>query len=362
MSAMAALSRRSLNRTLLERQFLSMRTGRPALEVVRHLVALQGQEPNAPYIGLWTRIEGFRHEELTTLLSDRVVVRGTVIRGTQHLLAGDDYRWMRPLVQRVLDRGPRQGEFGRETAGLDYAVLADAARQVIAGRTLTRAELGRLLAARFPGRAPGALAWSAQFLLPLVHPPPNGTWGNHGATPFALADEWLAKPIETSPSVAHLVTRYLAAFGPAGVTDITRWSGLTRLREVVEGMGPRLRVLRSESGAELFDLPDGPLADGDVPMPVRFLPSYDNLILGHADRSRVIGDDDRTRVVNGSAMLPTFLVDGFVRGTWSVRGGMMRISPFRALSKADRRSVLDEAGHLFDFVAAGSAVRDIAVV
>ncbi|MEC4017329.1 winged helix DNA-binding domain-containing protein [Streptomyces sp. H27-D2] len=350
---MPALSVRTLNRTLLERQWLVSRSSRTALDAVEHLVAVQGQDPDAPYVGLWTRLADFRHDDLAALLHDRSVVRGAVVRTTQHLLAADDFRWLRPLVQPMLDRSPRQG-FGKEIAGLDLAELATVAREEMAGRTLTRPELGRLLAKRFPGRHASALAGSAHFLLALLHPPPSGLWGNRGSVPCVLAEDWLGGPLEAAPRVETMIKRYLVAFGPAGVMDIQAWSGLTRLREVVEGLRGQLRVYRDEAGKELYDLPDARLADPGLAVPARFLPAFDNLVLGHADRTRVISDGDRKAVAPGQAMVrPTFLVDGFVRGTWAVDGDRLRVSPFRPLSAADTAAVLAEAESLRDFVAAG---------
>ncbi|MGW1196767.1 winged helix DNA-binding domain-containing protein [Streptomyces sp. NPDC002536] len=348
---MSVLSTRTLNRTLLQRQWLVSRSARPALELVEHLVAVQGQEPDAPYIGLWARLEDFRHDELTTLLHDRSVVRGAVVRTTQHLLTADDFLWLRPLVQHVLDRSPRQG-FGKEIAGLELADLARAAREEMAGRTLTRPQLGRLLADRYPGRKGSALAGSAHFLISLLHPPPSGVWGSRGGSvPCVLAEEWIGRPLVGSPSIETMVLRYLAAFGPAGVMDIQAWSGLTRLREVVEGMRSRLRVYRDEAGKELYDLPDAPLADVDLPVPVRFLPAFDNILLGHADRQRVIDDAYRKLVAPGMAVVrPTFLVDGFVRGMWETDGGRLLITPFQPLPERERAAVLAEAELLHGFV------------
>jgi hypothetical protein len=154
-----------------------------------------------------------------------------------------------------------------------------------------------------------------------------------------------------SPRIETMIGCYLAAFGPASVMDIQAWSGHTRLRGTVDGMRPRLRVFRDERGRELFDLPDAPLADPDLPAPVRFLPAFENLLLGHADRSRVIADEDRKRVMPGGAIVrPTFLVDGFVRGTWSLEGTTLLVCPFRPLSEEDTAEALDESNRLLGFV------------
>ncbi|GII87335.1 hypothetical protein Ssi03_53250 [Sphaerisporangium siamense] len=353
MSESSVISLRVLNRTLLERQHLLRRTTGTALDVVRHLGPVQGQEHNAPYIGLWTRIAGFRHDDLAALLHDRSVVRGTLIRMTQHLAAAEDHLRLRPLIQPALHRMAFQGT-GAEVAALDPAKIAEVAAELLGDRTVTRPELGRLLAERFPGYGTAALSRAAQCLVAQIHPPPSGLWGGwagRGAVPCALAERWIGRPLE-EPRPEELVLRYLTAFGPATVKDVQLWSGVTRLREVVERLRPGLRVLRDERGRELFDLPDAVLADPGVPASPRFLPAYDNVLIGHADRTRIVADEHRPAVMPGRALvLPTFLLDGFVRGTWAVDGRTLRISPFAPLRDAEAAELLAEAGRLLDFVA-----------
>ncbi|MFF8828520.1 winged helix DNA-binding domain-containing protein [Streptomyces sp. NPDC015131] len=353
---MSVISQRTLNRTLLQRQFLTERTTRAPLDVTGHLVALQAQEPDAPYIGLWTRITDFRHDGLTSLLHDRSLVRAKLLRNTQHLVTADDFRWLWPLLEPVLGR-TRQGAFGRAAAGIPEEELRSAGRELLAGEPLTRPRLGRLLAERFPGRDATALAYVVQSLVAHIHPPPSGTWGQRGATPLTLAETWLGRPLDTGARLDTLVPRYLAAFGPASVADLQAWSGLTRLREPVEALRSRLRVLRGPDGRELLDLPDAPLADPDLPAPVRFLPAYDNLLLGHADRTRVIGDEDRARVVTGSEVRPVFLVDGVVHGVWALKEHTLQIEPYRPLTGAQAAEVEQEAWRVLDFVRAAPAKR-----
>jgi len=353
------LTRRALNRTTLSRQALLERAATPALDMVGQLVAVQAQEPDAPYLGLWTRLEAFAHDELARLLEDRRVVRSTVLRGTQHLVRGDDYLWLRPLVQPVLERVWR-GTLGRRTDGVDPAELATAARGLLAGRTLTRSQLRGLLAERWPDRDRQALAWAAQALVPVVHPPPAGTWGRRGAVPLALAEEWLGRPL-AAPAPEELLRRYLAAFGPASVADVQAWSGLTRLGEVADRLGGRLRSFRDQAGRELLDLADAPLVDPGVPAPVRFLPEFDNLLLGHADRSRVLGDEHRDLVVRGLAAV---LVDGFARAVWSIArepgtATLVVEALDGRLPAADRAAVTEEGARLLAFAAADATRHDI---
>ncbi|RKS76568.1 winged helix DNA-binding protein [Actinomadura pelletieri DSM 43383] len=313
---MRVLDRRTLNRAALERQLLLKRSDMSVRGAIERLVAMQAQENNVPYYGLWTRLTGFRKQQLTDLMTDRSAVRGTMLRGTQHLALADDYLWLRPLVHHCLLRA-RQAGFGRVTKDWDLDELATEARKLLDGRVLTRPQLARELAELWPDRDLMALGWSAQALLSVVHPPPSGTWNVMGATPFALAEEWIGRPLhEVGP--ARLIRRYLAAFGPASVKDFQMWSGLRRTDSAFTELRPELRVHRDENGVELFDLPDARLPD-DGPAPVRFLPGFDNLVLAYADRTRLMTDEHRRIVCVGSEIKPTLLVDGRVHGLWTLK-------------------------------------------
>ena len=348
---MDVLSQRELGRATSARQFLLSRVPLPALSVVEHLVGMQGQDPELPYFGLWSRVEGFALGDLTRLLEERLVVRGTLFRGTQHLLAASDYLWVRPLLQPMLDVWQR-GAFGRYTAGIAPAELAAYAAELLGAGVLTRPELGRALARRWPQCDPQWLARSVQGLLPIVHPTPDGTWGRRGATPFALAVPWLGRPLEARPAPA-LVRRYLAAFGPASVKDMQAWSGLTRLAEVFEPLRSQLRVFRDESGTELFDLPEAPRPGPDVPAPVRFLPGFDNILFGHADRSRIVATERRPHLVVDAALT----VDGVVRGLWKIKAGVLEVRLFAPLTAAERDEVSAEGAALSRLAGVDPAVR-----
>jgi hypothetical protein len=244
--------------------------------------------------------------------------------------------------------------FARQTAGLDLADIAGAAREILAGQALTRPALAKRLGERFPGRDAMALAWTAQHQLSLVHPPPSGTWRRRGHVTCALAEDWLGQPLEDRPSVRTLLWRYLAACWPATVTDLQIWSGLRKLRDEVEALRPELTVYHDEQGRELFDRPDLSLADGDEPAPVRFVPEFDNLVLSHEDRTRIVSDEDRALVCPGLSMVrPTFLVDGFVAGTWAARRDGVHVTPFRPLAAADADAVRSEAERLLAFLDLG---------
>jgi hypothetical protein len=356
------LDRRALNRATLERQLLLEPSDMTAHDAVERSIGLNAQDPNPPYLGLWARLRGFRRDELTGLIADRKVVRSSVLRGTQHLVTADNFLWLRPLVRPALDRA-RRGVFGRRTAGIDVADLATAGRSLLAGRTLSRAQLGKLLAERWPGSDPEALAWSVQALVPIVHPPPSGTWDRHGATPFTLAEEWIGRPMVVDPSPDVMIRRYLAAFGPAGVMDIPAWSGLTRLREVVESLRPTLRSFRDESGRELFDVPDAPLPDPDAVAPARFLPEFDNVLLAHADRTRLMTDEVPRQVCVGAAVAATFLLGGFVAGTWAIElkedSPVLAVRPFKRLRDEDLGALAEEGVRLLRFARGDIDAHDV---
>jgi len=276
------------------------------------------------------------------------VVRSSLLRGTQHIVTAADYAWLRPVLARTLSR-VRQAGFGRVTAGVDLAELAAEGERLLAGRTLTRTQLREELAGRWPSAPPDALAWSVQLLVPVVHPPPNGTWRRGGATPFTLATEWLGRPLET-PDAARLVRRYLAGFGPATVRDMQAWSGVTGLAEVVAAM-PDLVPLDGDH----YDLPEMTYPDPDTPAPVRLLPEFDNLMVAYADRTRVLPAAHHKRICFGGFVEPAVLVDGTVRGRWKLRFTRERatvtVEPFERLSTMDHEAVAAEANGLLAFAA-----------
>jgi hypothetical protein len=347
------LTRRALNRATLARQHLLDRTTGPADRLIRHLGGLQAQAPLAPYVGLWTRLTGFRPDELVALLTDRRAVRASAMRGTVHLLAADDFLAFRPLVQIVLERGWRSQAFGKHLAGVDLEPLLARARELVEARPRTRAELGGLLHERWPDLDRDSLSYTVSYLEPLVQVPPRGLWGATGPAALTTSRSWLGRPLDPAPRIDDLVRRYLGAFGPATVMDVQAWSGLTRLREVLDRLRPGLLVLRGEDGAELFDLPDAPRPDEGTPAPPRFLPEYDNLLLSHADRSRVNPTNRRVPLPPGhGATSGTLLTDGEWTATWKLTKATVTITPFAPL---DEPEVAAEAESLLAFLLPGTA-------
>ena len=347
------LDRRALNRALLERQMLLRRAPVRIGDAVERLLGLQAQAPMPPYYGLWSRLAGFDPHELGRMLTDREVVRLTLMRGTVHLVTVRDALLLRPLVQGVIERG-FDGAFKRRMGGADVAQLAAAVRELLAdGTPLTARELARRLVERGIGDDVEAIGNATRVHVPLVQVPPRGVWGAGGQVRYATIEAWTGRELEAEPPVEEVVLRYLRAFGPASVMDVQSWSGLTRLRGVLERLRPSLCTFRAEDGRELFDLPDAPRPDPEVPAPPRFLGEFDNVLLGHADRRRVIPDGASW----GAMLAPgrsvgNLLVDGMLRATWwlerdGTRRATLVIRPFGALSSAERDEVAGEAVRAF---------------
>jgi hypothetical protein len=358
------LGRRALNRALLERQMLLGRRRLSAFEAVEQLAGMQAQEPDAPYVGLWTRLEDFDPGELACLLSDRRVVRGPLMRSTIHLVSGRDCLKLRPVIQPVLDRAFSSSPFRRKLEGLDFDELLTAGRATLEECPRTRAELGALLAERWPDRDALSLAYAITFLTSLVQVPPRGIWGESGQATWTTTGTWLGSPLDPNPAPEEIFVRYLEAFGPATVADARAWSGLGGLREVFERLRPRLITFRDEHGRELFDLPGAPLPDPDTPAPPRFLPAFDNALLSHHDRTRIISDDHR-KILFGDRSMRGVLLDGFACATWKTeqRGRKLTlvVEPFEPLTEKDRDVLSQEGERLLGFLAGSQGVDEFEI-
>jgi hypothetical protein len=361
------LGERALNRALLARQFLLCRQKRSASETIEHLVGLQAQVPGNPYLALWSRLEAFQPEELSQLIADRHAVRTSLMRATIHLVTARDCLALRPVMQSVLERAFASSAFARNIAGVDLDALLAAGRSLLEERPRTRAELRPLLAERWPGYDADSLASAIGFLLPLVHVPPRGLWGKSGQAALTTIEAWLGRPLDPEPTPDEAILRYLAAFGPATVADIRLWSRLTGLRAVIERLRPRLISFRDERGREIFDLPDAPRPDPGTPAPPRFLPEYDNILLSHDDRSRIIRDNRGLPMPAGrGGELGNLLVDGFLGGMWRIARGRenatLVIEAGGSWTEADRAAVTDEGARLLAFLAANSRDHEVRVV
>jgi hypothetical protein len=355
------LSTRALNRALLERQLLLERRALPVGAAVEHLVGLQAQSPMTSYFGLWSRLAAFEPGELAGLMENRGAVRISLMRSTIHLVTARDCLALRPVLQEVQDRNLYVGSpYGRRLDGIDIDELVGTGRALLDESPLTPGELGRALHERWPAHDAEALAYGVRNLAALVQVPPRGVWGKTGQTRLAPAESWLGAPLGTDTNPDAMILRYLAAFGPATAADVATWSGLTGVAGHMDRLRPELRTFSDERGRELFDVADGPLPDPDTPAPPRFLPEYDNSFLAHADRSRITPE----RRLEGLVGTRPLLVDGFVRGTWSIekrgRGAVALVVYLGArTSKRERAAIAREGARLIEFAEPRAKVRGV---
>lgn len=322
--------------------------------MLEHLVGMQAQAPEPPYIGLWSRIADFDGADLSALIERREAVRIALMRSTIHLVTARDALYLRGVVQGVLERQVK-GAYARQLDGLDAADIEAAGRALLHDATLTVGEIGARLAEKWPGRDTQALSNAARQVIPLVQVPPRGLWRQSGGAVHASVESWLGRAIDVGATPDEMVLRYLGAFGPASVMDVQAWSGLTRLGPVLERLRPGLIAFRDERGRELFDLVDAPRPDEEQDAPVRLLPPFDNALLSHADRTRIIGDDHRKRTATLNGMVPgAVLVGGFFAGAWRTerRRGVIAImvEPYERMTKRAAREVEREALALLRFL------------
>ncbi|MER7005499.1 winged helix DNA-binding domain-containing protein [Dactylosporangium sp. NPDC000555] len=355
------LDARALNRATLARQFLLERTDASALDAVGHLCGLQAQEPQEPFVGLWSRVSGFDPSELSRLLERRAVVRLHLMRRTVHLVTAEDAWNWRPRHQMLL-RQRILGVYARDLAGLDLDELAAQARALLSdGRPRSLGVIGRELAERNPDRAPRPLGEAVvAALVPTVQLPPRGTWRSTAGAHYLPLSQWLGRSASPEPSDEadpvgeELVRRYLGAFGPAASADLRAWCGLAGLPRAVAAVRDELVSFRDDRGRELLDLTDAPRPGPDTPAPIRFLPAFDNAILGYHDRSRIIDHDHRGLSVAGERVV---LVDGRVAATWTCNAGGIRVTPLRQFTHAEHAAVAEEADHLATFMSDGGYDR-----
>lgn len=347
------LSQRALNRALLARQSLLERQNITVPALISHLVSLQAQIPNPPYIGLWTRLAYFQREELTQLMQDRQIVRVAMMRSTLMLMTASDHQQFRTTIQPALARA-LAAFHGKRAKGLDIEKLLAAAKPFIEEEPRTTGEIRALLEELEPERDGDAMAYAVRSYLPLVQVPPAGTWGSGSRASYATAEQYLGA-ISPEEDLRGLLHRYLAAFGPASVMDFQFWTGMTKLQKVLEPLKDELRIYQDENGKELLDLPDAPLLDADTPAPVRFIPAYDNLIISHADRTRIISDEAYKQVfLSAGRVMPTILVDGLVAGKWRTdrtKGdATLTIEPFQPLDATPQEALIAEGERLLRFI------------
>jgi len=338
------LTLRELNRATLARQLLLERKRLSPVAVIERLVGMQAQWPPAPYVGIWTRTTSFRRAALERELTKGTVIKATVMRQTLHLVTPRDYAVIRAAMSET--NFPWETSLAKRLAPSIRALAA-------AGHVTTADALERLKHEHGLTGLDARRAWrAARMRAHLLHHHETALWNGRPEGRFVALDEPETHvPLEAR---AEMLRRYLAAFGPATRRDIVAWSmmHMPEIKRALDALEPELRRFRDEQGRELLDVRRAPLPDPETPAPVRFLPKWDNVLLAHFDRTRVLPEPYRRRVikVNGD-VAQTFLVDGFVAGTWRVDDGRVTVEPFAPLPRALRREVDDEREQLDAFLA-----------
>ena len=356
------LTDRQLNRATLARQWMLERADVAIPDAIAFLLGLQAQTTPGPYQGLWNRLRNFRHEDLTALIRDKSLLRATTMRTTLHLHTAQDMRTIRPVMQPVLDR-TWITTFRKRSADADLDEVHRRGIALLDEGPLTSSQLGKRLAEHWPDAEPLALAQLLHCRETLIQVPPTRIWGHGGAPLLARIETWTGRPLGPPIDLSALVLRYLSAYGPASVMDMQSWSGLTKLAAAFDAVKDQLVEFRGEDGRTLYDIPDGLRPDPDTPAPVRFLPEYDNVWLGFADRYRIQPQiaRDRMQLVNG--YIAAYTVDGFIAGNWTMtrKKDLLTITilPFRTLTPAETAEVETEARATGAFLSDGQDQVDV---
>jgi Winged helix DNA-binding domain len=349
------LTRAELNRALLARQLLLERKPARVPRAVEQLGGLQAQHSSSPYLTLNARLDGFEHAHLTSALERKQVVKALLLRGTLHIVTPRDF-WAYATARRDLGADYWPPAYEKLLPKRRIAQIARATIAELSDGPKTFAEVRELLRPHATGRVSTTFLWRrVQGQVSVVHAPPSGTWGYHGEGVYVAADAVLrGAPPDPAAARAHIVRRYLAAFGPATAADVAQWAGIQRTGGITKTLGElNLRTFRDEHGKTLYDLARAPLPEPGTPAPPRLVPRYDNLVLSHADRTRVLGDVPVARIVTKNALVhATILVDGFVAGTWQLEKGRVRLEPFSRIPRSVTTALRQEAERIEAFVAA----------
>ncbi len=358
------LTYRQLNRATLARQMLLERSDRSVVDAVEWLLGQQGQQSNDPYIGLWSRLAGFSHASLTELIVGKRLARATTMRGTLHLHSAADLVGMRKLVQPVLDR-MWQSNFRRRFGDNDPDAVLAAAIEVADRGPATAGAIGKVLAGRFPTAEPLSMTVLLQVREIMVQVPPTRIWGSGHAPLLQRAPTYLP-PTTSNLDLTTLVRRYLAAYGPASVNDMQSWCGLTKLGEIFELIRGELVTFVAPDGRELFDLPDAPRPDADTPAAIRFMPLFDNALLGYDNRSRIVAEDDARRFNVLAEYTPTVLVDGIIAAAWAIErrkgAATLTVTPHWTLRSADIAGIEREGAALLRFMEESAETFDVQIL
>lgn len=357
------LTLRQLNRTLLARQMLLDRQDMRPVALTEHLIALQSQIPNPPYIGLWTRLRRFERGQLTELLESREIVRAPWIRSTLHLVSAADHQRFQAVIQPALLRGLRSF-FGARSKDLDIERLLRIAKPFLESNQPSIGALRVHLQEYEPHLNKEAMAYAVRSHLPLVQIPPSGTWGAGTRAAYTTADSWLG-PADSS-DLTNLFRRYLAAFGPASVMDFQTWTGMTNLKSQLAPALGDLKIYQTESGQDMYDLPEATIAAPDSIAPVRFIPEYDNMLIAHRDRSRILPDEHRKKVfLSAGRVIGTVLIDGVVGATWKVQKDKntvtLNVNLFETQPNDCLQEIQEEGNGLIQFVDDKASSRAVVI-
>jgi hypothetical protein len=357
------LTTRALNRATLARQMLLERSDMSIPETAKFLGGLQAQQSNDPYIALWSRLNGFRHEDLTALIVERTLNRATTMRGTLHLHTADDLLGYRALVQPFLT-AQWKSNFLKRFGSEDRQAVVRAGRRLLDKAPMTAGALNKKLKEKFPSAEPIALSSLLALTETLVQIPPTRIWGTGSAPVLTRVENWLPPPYERPLSRENLVRRYLRAFGPASVNDMQIWCRLTRLGAEFETIKDELVVFKDEAGRTLYDFPDAPRPDQDTPAPVRFLPLYDNVYLGYDDRRRMLNEETVQLMSMFQSFKPAVLVDGTISAGWTITSkkgaATLEIELYRKMSRREMNELEAEGRRFIDFMDPGAESRAVA--
>ena len=323
-------------------------------KAVDRLGGLQAQWTPSPYLSLWTRLEGFEREQLTRALRRRSVVKALLQRGTLHVVTPEAF-WTIHTARRELGGVLWPPAYEKLVPRRKLASLAEVVLAELDGEERTFKDVQALLAPHAVGNATPTFLWRrVQGRAPVVHVAPSGIWGYGGRGVYTAAARVLGGgPPDPQEAFDRLVATYLRAYGPATKADVAQWAGIPRLAPVTASLGRLdVRTFADEQGRTLFDVPRGPLPDPETPAPPRLVPRFDNLVLSHEDRSRILGDVRPSRIVTNNGLVhATILVDGFVAGTWQLEQGRVVLEPFGKLDAATRRALAEEGERLAAFAA-----------
>ncbi|CAM3364231.1 winged helix DNA-binding domain-containing protein [Stackebrandtia soli] len=361
------LTVRELNRTLLDRQWLLERRSATAVDVAQHLIGLQAQQGNPPYYGIWSRADGPTIDDISAAILDKRLARVVLMRGTIHLATADDCLNLRAVVQPHLDRTLWDSTYGKRSAGVDPKAVVEVGLAALIDGPMSNKDIGVTLEEAFPGHDGNALAYLLRTLTPLVQTPPRGVWGRGGTLRYASAENWFGRPPGTDDTPDETLLRYLAAFGPASVHDMRKWSAVTGLATAVDRLRPKLRTYTAPDGRELFDLADASISDPDTHAPARLLAAFDNALMLHTTRERIIDADSSKRIFTKNGIVEgTFLVDGFVAGSWkptiTKTSASISLTPFRSIDREWTDALVAEAERILRIAAPDVADRDVVIV